>query len=259
MRSLKEIFNGTIMSGSDEIPDATKKKGLSASIKYMTAKMEKEDAEGNKTAGIGKGLLSGLLGVTDFTPEVLARQAGKGIRRSAVPVGAAGGAAVLVKKNDKHHEEKEASARDNLHLALAGAATAGSLASAHAANRAANTREKELKLRYPGEEKKAMWEGFEKAAAVFNIKHDKNVSQIAQKLRNLMSKKAGLWNGKHTVELGPETLKTIHRAMRGAGKRTQPHEILKRSLLLGGGLAGGAAIGSAVGRKLSGKQQQPHS
>lgn len=57
-------------------------------------------------AGILKGLMSGLLGTSEFTAEHLSRRAGQGIRRAVAPAGAAGGAAYLVKNKDKEHAAK---------------------------------------------------------------------------------------------------------------------------------------------------------
>jgi hypothetical protein len=54
-----------------------------------------------KQARVLKSVMSGLLGVGEFTPEVLARQAGRGVRRSLAPVGAAGGTAILMDNRDK--------------------------------------------------------------------------------------------------------------------------------------------------------------
>jgi hypothetical protein len=213
-----------------------------------------------KVASVAKGLLSGLLGVSDFTPTVLSRQAGKGIRRAVVPVGAAGGAAALVKKQEQDEDDqepaKEAGVRDNLHLGLLGLGTVGALSSAHSAHRAATTREKEYKQKY---EKTAMWDGFDKEATVFNIKHGKELSAVTQKLRNLMNKKAGIFDAigrlaktEHKVvhELGPESLAAIHRMAEGVGKKSKPMEILKSGLLGAGGLAAGTAIGGALGSRL---------
>lgn len=60
-----------------------------------------------KTAGVLKGLMTGLLGVGEITGENLARQAGKGVRRAVAPAAAAGGTAVLIKKKEHQGEEEK--------------------------------------------------------------------------------------------------------------------------------------------------------
>jgi hypothetical protein len=57
-----------------------------------------------KKAGVLKGLASGLLGVSEFSGEQIARKAGTGVRRAIVPASAAGGTAVIMKKTDEKKE-----------------------------------------------------------------------------------------------------------------------------------------------------------
>lgn len=83
--------------------------------------------------------------------------------------------------------EKAASKRDAAHLGLAAVAALGSAASAVGANRAASVREKELAMRM---KKRAMWDGFDKCATVFNIPHGEGATGVMAKLRHLLGKPA---------------------------------------------------------------------
>lgn len=189
-----------------------------ASHLYNKHRKRQEAEDMQKSAGIAKGLLSGLLGVSDFSGEVLARQAGKAVRRSAAPAAVGGGTALAVKKHGHHHEETEKqamweafdkAASDPLALRaaqavgrgaagvaghldrradryLAAAGTGAALVGAHASLRSAKAREHQA-----FGEKTAFWEGFDKEAAVFGIPHHlkgadpKDVGKVINRLSNL--------------------------------------------------------------------------